>query len=352
MDVSDFMKHIYPKFYEKFNCIAGKCPDSCCKDWDVVIDEETDKFYSSVNSEFGEKIKNLTTTDNDGDRIFVSQNGKCPFWNKDMLCDIYINLGEEHLCATCRNFPRITQDYTAFAEHTLSFACPEAARLMLLEENAYERFSCLDFDFSDTDYSPEFMRFLLKARAKTSEILKDRTKTFARKLKICLAFNDEVQKLIDNENFSYSDIEDFHNFTDNSYNFDCSFIFKLHKELEIMNNEWKNLLCNVANKCNELSISSAYDDEFERLALYYIYRYYLNAIDSYDVLSTIKRIVCAYVVIGKTENFLAQNNLQSDLVTLMQQYSKEVEHSYENTDKLEFEFATSSEFSVKNLYKL
>ena len=87
------MKNIYPSYFEKFRCIADKCPDSCCKGWDVVVDYETNNFYKTVGGEFGEKIKRLTEIDSDGDRIFVSQNERCPFWNSDELCDIYINLG-------------------------------------------------------------------------------------------------------------------------------------------------------------------------------------------------------------------------------------------------------------------
>ena len=339
------MKHIYPDFYNKFKCIANECPDSCCKDWDVVVDDESDRFYSTVSGDFGDKLRRLTVTDNDGDRIFVSQNSRCPFWNKDMLCDIYINLGEEHLCATCRNFPRITQDYTAFTEHTLSFACPEASRLMLAEDDAYKAFDNYDVDFEDVDYNADFMHFLLKARKATSKIFSNRQNSFAERLKQALAFNNMVQTLIDEEDFC-SDFSDFDIPESNSEKSDYSFIFALHKKLEIMDSNWSKLLSEAEKYCNDKPISNEYDAEFERLALYYIYRYYLNAIDSYDALSTIKRIACAYIVIDKIA-------LQTpDITRLMQQYSKEVEHSYENSETLEFEFATSAEFSVDNLINL
>lgn len=134
------MKHIYPLYYKNFKCIAYKCPDSCCKGWDVVVDDESNEYYCTVGGTFGDKLKKLTGIDGDGDRIFISQNGRCPFWNSDSLCDIYINLGEEHLCKTCKSFPRITQDYTAFSEHLLSLACPEAARLILCTDFAYDDF--------------------------------------------------------------------------------------------------------------------------------------------------------------------------------------------------------------------
>ena len=79
------MKDIYPSYYDKFKCIANRCTDSCCKDWDVVVDSDTEDFYNSVHSELGEKIRRLTVTDGDGDRIFVSQNGRWAVWNSDML---------------------------------------------------------------------------------------------------------------------------------------------------------------------------------------------------------------------------------------------------------------------------
>ena len=317
------MIHIYPSYYKKFKCIANECPDSCCKDWDVVVDEESESFYNSVHTPFGEKIRSLTITDNDGDRIFVSQNGKCPFWNKDMLCDIYINLGEEHLCETCKNFPRITQDYTDFVEHTLSLACPEGARLILEEENDYSEFD--NFIYNESD---KLMDFLLKARAKTSKIFKDRKLSFAQRLKEALRYNKDIQNSLD-EIFESESVSDL------------SYIFEFHNKLEIMSNEWKEILASASK--NEPDTN--HDVEFERLALYYIYRYYLNAIDSYNVLSTIKRIACAYIVLSRCE-------LERDCTRLMQLYSKEVEHSYENSEMLEDEFYFAPQLSVDSLIRI
>ncbi len=326
------MKHIYPKYYEKFKCIADKCSDSCCKGWDVVVDDESEAFYNTVQGEFGEKIRSLTTTDNDGDRIFISQNGKCPFWNKDKLCDIYINLGEEHLCSTCQNFPRITQDYTAFAEHLLSFACPEATRLMLAEKNAYADFNSLDIDLSNVDYDSVLMDFLLDSRKTTAEILSDSTLPFAERLKKCLLYNQTVQTELDNDDIAQDS---------NTHKVDHAFIFALHKELDTMSKEWTEIL----DKTDYIQkISDKHDEMFENLALYYIYRYYLTAIDSFDVLSTIKRIVCAYIVIG---HILDAGYEEAEKIFTL--YSKEVEHSYENSETLEFEFCTSPDFSVDNL---
>ena len=66
------------------------------------------------------------------------------------------------------------------------------------------------------------------------------------------------------------------------------------------------------------------------------------------MLSPIKRIVCEYVILS---NALAANP-ELDLLNAMQKYSKEIEHSYENNEELDFEFMTNPDFSVENLLRL
>ena len=130
------MKHYYPSYYEKFRCIAASCPDSCCQGWDVVIDCETEGFYNSVKGDFGERLRKAIYTDSDGDRVFhLADEKKCPFWGNDKLCEIYKELGEEHLCDTCAHFPRLTLEFEDFCEHSLALACPEAARLILTTDD-------------------------------------------------------------------------------------------------------------------------------------------------------------------------------------------------------------------------
>ena len=34
------MKLIKPTFYDAFSCIASACPDSCCQEWDVLVDPD------------------------------------------------------------------------------------------------------------------------------------------------------------------------------------------------------------------------------------------------------------------------------------------------------------------------
>lgn len=51
--------------------------------------------------------------------------------NHEKLCDIYINLGKEQMCKTCRTYPRHVEVYGSLHEVSLSLSCPAAAELIL-----------------------------------------------------------------------------------------------------------------------------------------------------------------------------------------------------------------------------
>lgn len=346
----DFMTDTYCDCYDNFKCVADKCSDSCCKDWDIVIDSETNKFYKNIKGSFGRRLSANITVDEDGDTIFISDNGKCPFWNDKMLCDIFINLGEEHLCSTCKKFPRLTQDYTCFSEHLLSFACPEAARLMLSQPNVFESFRKAEYSLSQANYNINKMYFLLSARSRTAEIFTNKTKPFSTRLKQALIYNNKVQDIINSEEYTVKNIE-LPIINEKQKSISPKFIIELHQSLDIVSSEWRNILDNALSICEKIGLSNEYDNDFEVLALYYIYRYYLTAIADGNVLNTIKRIFCAYTVIYAAENYFKNyGELNFDTrVMLMQRYSKEVEHSYENSEALEFEFYTNPDFSADNL---
>lgn len=333
------MKNVYPSYYDKFRCIANLCTDSCCKDWDVVVDSETEKYYNSVNNSLGEKIRRLTVTDADGDRIFISQNGRCPFWNSDMLCDIYIGLGEDHLCKICASFPRITAEFSDFAEHFLSFACPEAARLILAEDNAYRSFENSRYRLNSEDYDTSLMEILLRARSENAKILNDRSAAMAQRLGDCLIYNARLQNVLNGDEPG--------EFVCPSKQISPDFIFGFFKNLDYMHDDVPKIIKAAESAANR-SITADFDDEFEKLALYNLYRYYLNAIDSMDVLNVIRRIVCEFIILKLA--LAAKPEL--DLTDAMQKYSKEIEHSYENSEEIEFEFMTNPSFSAENLFAL
>lgn len=338
------MRDVYPSFYHQFKCIANLCEDSCCKDWDIDIDSATEQFYRSVQGELGDKMRQKLKTDEYDEWIFPVENGRCPFWNRDMLCDIFIGIGEEHLSETCANFPRVKIDYEEFSEHLLSFACPEAARFMLRTDNAYADFGGEE-EMQAAENSDGYMSFLLKARSRTAEILLDRELPFAYRLADCLEFNAQVQSVLNGEEpqpLSFENAE-----TDG-----CDFLFDMHLRFEIMSGRWKQALSDTQKQLAALKIRDDFAQDFEKFALYYVYRYYLEAVNSGDVLYSVKRIVCAFIVTGLLDALFEKEGYPLPRMRILQRYSKEVEHSYENTEMLNAEFDRDSRFSVENLITL
>lgn len=124
------MKVRVPNYFNEFKCIASECEDTCCAGWEIVIDDETYKRYENVEGEFGEILRSKIVK-SDGENIFLLNNGNCSFLNEKKMCEIYINLGENHLCYTCQQFPRYTEEFLDLKEVGLSLSCPEAARIIL-----------------------------------------------------------------------------------------------------------------------------------------------------------------------------------------------------------------------------
>ncbi|WP_283687585.1 flagellin lysine-N-methylase [Clostridium perfringens] len=124
------MKVRVPNYFNEFKCIASECEDTCCAGWEIVIDDETHKRYENVEGEFGEILRSKIVK-SDGENIFLLNNGNCSFLNEKKMCEIYINIGEDHLCYTCQQFPRYTEEFLDLKEVGLSLSCPEAARIIL-----------------------------------------------------------------------------------------------------------------------------------------------------------------------------------------------------------------------------
>ncbi len=119
------MKYLTLETFKDFVCIGSECPFTCCRDWKIVIDEETDHYYQSVEGDMGERLRNCIHREN-GNAWFVlnEEDASCPFLNEKGLCSIYINLGEEHLSNTCKYYPRFLFYEGDICFAGISISCP------------------------------------------------------------------------------------------------------------------------------------------------------------------------------------------------------------------------------------
>ena len=65
------MKIVKPSYFDTFRCIADRCPDSCCKEWDVLVDAEKAAFYRALPGDLGARLRQVLK-DEDGEVCIFS----------------------------------------------------------------------------------------------------------------------------------------------------------------------------------------------------------------------------------------------------------------------------------------
>ena len=89
------MKLVYLSCNEGFACLAGACPDTCCRDWEIALDEAALARYRTAPGALGEELR-AQIADDDGP-CFQLKGGFCPFLDRDGLCRIQRTWGAEAL---------------------------------------------------------------------------------------------------------------------------------------------------------------------------------------------------------------------------------------------------------------
>ena len=115
-----------PDYYDKFKCIADKCQDSCCIGWEIDIDPDTLKIYENESGTLGERLKQNI----DNGSFVLTEDERCPFLQKDGLCELICQKGEGFLCEICREHPRYYEYCGDHLDMGIGLCCEEACRLL------------------------------------------------------------------------------------------------------------------------------------------------------------------------------------------------------------------------------
>lgn len=146
------MINIDAKVYSEFKCKADKCKHSCCKGWEIDIDEDTLDYYKSLDTELGNEIRENI---HEGDDTFfkLTSDGRCPFLKDSGLCKIIEELGEDGLCDICRLHPRFFESINDFSLAGVGLSCEKSSELL------FEK-SSLEFIICDNDKIISFKELL------------------------------------------------------------------------------------------------------------------------------------------------------------------------------------------------
>lgn len=302
----------YPRYFEKFRCIAAACPDSCCKEWDVLVDDEAAHHYQTVPGPLGDALRQHLNQE-DGEWYFAITEGRCPMWRSDGLCRIQAELGHAALCKTCQDFPRLTHDYGNFVERGLALSCPEAARLIFSESSEWVQTQIPGGE--EPDYDPIDMEILLKTRKVMLTILTDKTHSVPETLALALLYGYRAQNELDGGETAEFDPEAELAFARTiAKPGDMAQITAFYAGLEILTDTWRQMLANPAG-------GGSWDERLRILARYGVERYWLQAISDFDLVGRVKMVVLSCLLV---------QYLGGDLVQTAQIYAKEIENDDDN----------------------
>lgn len=368
-------------YYEKFQCIADKCKDSCCIGWEIDIDEDTYEYYAAVPGSFGKRLKRHMYLTKDKEHSFrLGEHGRCPFLNSENLCDICIELGEEALSEVCTEYPRFSITYGDVWQKALCLSCEEVGRILFTHKEPVKL-----VDYEMPDYEEEYTSEEEEIHGQ-DESLKEAQE--AREVHY-IAWLEKLQELListlQNREISFADrVALFLNIARNAQNFintwlewdtepdydkeleglrrlaaDClepeamtetyeAFLqrFEVFTRMEVLDKEWMHVKELFAADFTEqtyetrtqeyLSSKDYRENDYEQLAVYFVFRYFMNAVYNYDVLSYAKLAVLFTRVILDMDVIRYHRNGKcftlEDRIDTARIFSKEVEHSEENVE--------------------
>ena len=290
-----------PEYFSKFKCSADKCSHSCCIGWEIDIDRDSLDFYKSLKTPFGQKILD-GISEHDTPHFILNSNERCPFLNKNGLCDIIINLGDGALCQICSDHPRFRNFFSSREEVGLGLCCEAAANLIVNYEPKVVLTQIRTADNAETQTPEEYEFFRL--RNTTTDILQDRT----------LPFENRLENLMD-----FIGIKPIKSTQE---------LAEIFKNLEYMETN----LYELISEC-DIPDFTEYDTAFEQLAVYFIYRHLADGLyegDYYERISfcvmsiRMIQLLCASHI--RKHGTINKETL-SDIARI---YSAEIEYSEDN----------------------
>lgn len=136
-----------PRYLVNFSCVGSACEDSCCSGWMVPISKADHRRLRVLIG--AEELNRSTTPCASGEcpqdeaapgyaHFVQKENGSCYFLQQNGLCRTQAELGAEALTCVCRLYPRQLHQFDERFEQAATLACPEVARLCLLQEDAMD----------------------------------------------------------------------------------------------------------------------------------------------------------------------------------------------------------------------
>lgn len=291
------MKEIRPDYYDEFRCAAGDCRHTCCRGWEIDIDEDALAYYQSLSGELGDRLRREIETGEDGTAHFrLREDDSCPFLNDKNLCDLIPALGEKRLCQICTDHPRFRNYFSDRTETGLGLCCEAAAKL-ILSRREKTRF----LETGGETLLPEEEE-ILRLRDRLIGLMQDRTKPISARYEAILA---AVEKnLPDRTDAQWADFL---------------------SGLERLDPDWERRLDSLRRGGADLAPDPIAE---EQLCIYFLFRHLAGAVYDGDLAGRASFAVLNCRLIRAI--WAAEGGEPAAYCEIAREYSAEIEYSEEN----------------------
>ena len=124
------MGKLYQKYISNFSCLANKCSDTCCANWQICIDEKTAKAYLADGGEIGRVARECMRGKIYNAHLLL-KNKRCPYLTENNLCRVIELKGEQSLSKVCSMHPRFSHSLFEDEFEFLSLSCPQSVTMFL-----------------------------------------------------------------------------------------------------------------------------------------------------------------------------------------------------------------------------
>lgn len=297
------MKQFELNYLKKFKCIADKCQNSCCKGWVVGIDKKSIKSYKKLQKK---DVRFCNYIDYKNKSFILDENKRCPFLNKNGLCDLITDYGENSLCQVCSDHPRFRSFIGDRVETGLGLSCEQAVNVVLQFD---DKICPISIDGKKSVLSG-FNRELFEVRNEIIKILYDSSTGFLEKVKKVAKYIGTDLKYLDGKRF----LSDLLN-------------------LEYVDKKWQTFLEEFYSREDVFyKLSKDFEWYLTQFIVNLIYRHLSMARDKTDIKIRTSFCLLTTNIVVEISGSLSYN--KEELFSLVRLISQEVEYSDKNIEKL------------------
>ena len=314
------MLTVYPDYYAAFSCLMGACRHSCCKGWEIDVDEVSLARYKATDGDLGRRLSDAISYDGDP-HFILAEDERCPFLNEEGLCEMILARGEEMLCDICREHPRFHNALPGRLESGLGATCEAAARLILGRKEPLSLVGAVSPSGDE----------IIDLRDEILLVVTDRSRSLSERVSEMLSLAGAT--VARRSNAEWAD---------------------LLLSLERLDGAWTEYLERLREIPGELygfHSSEEHEIEYEQILSYFVYRYLASSECDLDVAEN-----AALAAFSLGLLLLVAEDAELDFdgrVELFRLYSSEIEYSEENLAELKAALLserddTESELRIKN----